>query len=153
MNTDVKETLGICFLELLGEFDTFMSERFVKGVNYDATVEVAKQWKKVLATSHFAESFALWYGKLPNDREDEWSFSVKEKAIRSLFPKTVSVIEDYGNENCHRLASARTFDTEIGVVYQRYPGDRDSFGWLVGVEKLSFRIDETRSFRLISSWG
>ena len=88
--------------------------------------------------------------------EDQWSFSPKETASRHLFADFVSRWESWFNDNCFDQAWSRsehyTLDKRYSGHIQIYPGDRDSFGWLSGVTKLTIENGKD-SVTLMFTWG
>ena len=97
---------------------------------------------------------------IKGNSEEEWEWTPRQLATRALFPKTVDAGSDYGNENCHDLASVKAItedqalnDPSLSFQYLRYAGERDSFGWLSGVEEYSLYYGGVKSFQLIWAWG
>lgn len=91
----------------------------------------------------------------------DWSFTYSEVFLRACFPLTVQKWEDFGNEHCHEMASSKTVylsgrTEDTRTIYTRYPGEKDSFGWLIGVESLVMYAQDHRfnfSYSIIACWG
>ena len=152
--------------QILGEFETdinFISQcvnEVLSATNREPSESnFANLFSGVCVRAH-REIYNLQVALRDFEAEDEWSFSPESEILRCAFRPLVDVFESWANDRCFELASSHRHEFDFGdckVAMRRYPGDRDSFGWLVGVHTFTVFFSSIpnapHSCHIDMSWG
>lgn len=86
-----------------------------------------------------------------------WAFSPRTRILNDAVAPILSIISDYYNENCFEEAHSENFSADVDnttfvLEVRKFPGERDSFGWLSGVHEITLHRNGDK-FQFIATWG